>query len=342
MLTMHMTTYSRFQNGLLPRAVESVLSQDYDDFEFVICDDCSVDGTSEYLRGLIERDHRVRVFRNERNVNSVAISLGWCFANSDPGRRYVSWMFDDCVLLPGSLKLLANRARQTLPDVLFGVTDVKLPGNGVLKVGAGSADELREGVKTSPLLIPNGGILVDRRVFSRVGWYDPSIILRRSCDWDLFRRILTEDVVLDVIPEVLVVEEGSLQTDSLRNSFTTTFEIMQRYVAARDATGLHLDLQSCLTIPIDWIPPAKWSPGELAMIQYMFIEYFLSIGEVARALPWAKRLETSLPSPALTIRNLRRASETGRDTTRLLAAGAYAAAVAATYKSRVENESVAQ
>ena len=46
------------------------------------------------------------MFHNETNVNSVAISLGRCLRQSDPTRSWISWMFDDCILLPGALSRL--------------------------------------------------------------------------------------------------------------------------------------------------------------------------------------------------------------------------------------------
>ena len=42
-------TYSRFKTGSLERAVKSVLAQDFEDFEFLIMDDGSSDGSSEYI-----------------------------------------------------------------------------------------------------------------------------------------------------------------------------------------------------------------------------------------------------------------------------------------------------
>lgn len=331
-----MTTYSRYRNGLLAAAVDSVLGQDFRDFEFVICDDCSTDGTSDYLRGVAGRDERVRVIRNARNVNSVAISLGRCFQRASPDRPYVSWMFDDCVLLPGALGLLADRMKAVQTDMLFGVTHVKLSGGGVLPVGLGSVDELREGVRTSSVLIPNGGILIHRDVFTRVGWYDPSIVLRRSCDWDLFRRILGAGTTLDVLPDVVMEEHGDLQPDSLRNSFTTTFDIMTKFVAARDATGLRLDLPSCLTMPQDWIPPGQWTEAEVGTMQFMFLEYLLSVGDIPGAIRWAKRLEKRLPKPSLTLSNLRVLSESAPDGRGLMAAGAYAGLMSGLYKRLVD------
>lgn len=48
------------------RTLESVLQQDFHDFEIVITDDCSTDGTAEEI--LAVRDDRIRLFRHPRNM----------------------------------------------------------------------------------------------------------------------------------------------------------------------------------------------------------------------------------------------------------------------------------
>lgn len=54
-------------NGIsyLSKSVESVLAQTYTDFELLVVDDCSTDGSWEYLSSL--SDARIKLFRNEVN-----------------------------------------------------------------------------------------------------------------------------------------------------------------------------------------------------------------------------------------------------------------------------------
>ena len=57
---------------VLRPAVESILGQTFDDFEFVIVDDGSTDATGEILADCAARDERIRVITNERNLRIVA------------------------------------------------------------------------------------------------------------------------------------------------------------------------------------------------------------------------------------------------------------------------------
>jgi glycosyltransferase involved in cell wall biosynthesis len=56
---------------LLPQALESLLTQDFDDVEVVISDNASVDGTPELCAAYAARDPRIRYVRNERNLGSI-------------------------------------------------------------------------------------------------------------------------------------------------------------------------------------------------------------------------------------------------------------------------------
>lgn len=56
----------------LRQAVESILSQTFADFELIICDDASIDGTWALLKDLAARDGRIRLLRNAVNRKAGA------------------------------------------------------------------------------------------------------------------------------------------------------------------------------------------------------------------------------------------------------------------------------
>src|SRR5262249_30288951 len=61
-----MTAYNR--EDLIAASIDSVLAQTFADFELVIVDDCSSDGTAEIARAYERTDARVRVVVNEQNL----------------------------------------------------------------------------------------------------------------------------------------------------------------------------------------------------------------------------------------------------------------------------------
>lgn len=77
LITIFTPLYNR--RDLLPRLYESLTKQTCACFEWIICDDCSVDGSYELAKELEEKEDRfpVRVFRMERNGGKHrAVNLG--------------------------------------------------------------------------------------------------------------------------------------------------------------------------------------------------------------------------------------------------------------------------
>jgi glycosyltransferase involved in cell wall biosynthesis len=60
------------RNGrnVIERCIESILSQDFTDFELVICDNASDDGTIEMLNDYARADRRVKLSANQVNIGS--------------------------------------------------------------------------------------------------------------------------------------------------------------------------------------------------------------------------------------------------------------------------------
>ena len=93
-----MPTYNA--NRFVRTAVESILAQTFEDFEFIIVDDCSTDGSSEILRQYAERDRRIRVLTNTRNLDFVRSRNRGI---AEAGGVFVANMDSDDVALPTRL-----------------------------------------------------------------------------------------------------------------------------------------------------------------------------------------------------------------------------------------------
>jgi len=62
--------------GFLPGSIESILSQTYKDFEFIIINDGSTDGTSDILKDYAGKDKRVKVIEQENSGLTQALIRG--------------------------------------------------------------------------------------------------------------------------------------------------------------------------------------------------------------------------------------------------------------------------
>jgi glycosyltransferase involved in cell wall biosynthesis len=51
----------------LREQLDSILSQTYQDFELIICDDCSTDNTWQILEEYAQKDSRIKIFANKKN-----------------------------------------------------------------------------------------------------------------------------------------------------------------------------------------------------------------------------------------------------------------------------------
>ncbi len=101
---------------LLRRAMDSVLAQDFEDFEVVICDNASTDRTAAICREYAQRDARVRYFRNETNIGAspnhnrvFELSRG----------KYFAWMAHDVEQLPGMLSRCVREMNLNSPPVVL-------------------------------------------------------------------------------------------------------------------------------------------------------------------------------------------------------------------------------
>jgi len=82
-------------------AIESVLAQEYENFEFVIIDNASNDGTAEIINEYLS-DNRVRVIRNKETVPRLE-NFKLAFDSASKESCWYKFIGDDDLLLPGCL-----------------------------------------------------------------------------------------------------------------------------------------------------------------------------------------------------------------------------------------------
>lgn len=168
------------------QAVESLLSQTYRDFEWLIVDDASTDQTPTILNRLSQQDPRIRVTRNEMNLG-LTKSLNRALAQAQGG--YVARMDADDIALPERLEKQVAFL-DTHPDVgIVGTAYqfVDAHGNVIGERHPSTQDaQLRHKlIRHNPFL--HSSVMVRRVLLHQVNGYDEHY--RRAQDYDLWMRL---------------------------------------------------------------------------------------------------------------------------------------------------------
>lgn len=192
----------------LPKALSSVLAQDFQDWELVVVDDCSTDDTPERLQAF-QADDRIRVIRNAENLGAVA-NVNKAFGEARG--EFVLLLGADDFLLPGCLGRLLNALRQ-YPQAGFAyanyvmaddqdrlVSTVRHPGHLPCHLPPGR-DDFPDLLRFDEYIYM-GATLFRTRVIREQGAFDPELTIDdqpgrffRATDWDLALRLSLRGVL---------------------------------------------------------------------------------------------------------------------------------------------------
>jgi glycosyltransferase involved in cell wall biosynthesis len=183
-------------NGLpfLDESISSILAQTWTEFEFVILDDASTDGSTEVLRDWSRKDNRIRLFESEARLGLSGSSNA---VMSKARAAIVARMDADDISHPDRLK------RQW--EVIDIRPDVAVVGTlcvGIDETGreVRPRDRWRLVRRSAYLPFPHGSVMFRRNVFEQVGGYGRAV--RGGEDQDLFSRMATRGCVV-TLPDTL-------------------------------------------------------------------------------------------------------------------------------------------
>lgn len=84
----------------LLKAINSILSQTYQDFQVVACDDCSTDNSETIVRDYASRDERITYLRNEQRLGMILNKRKAFLEARKRGADYFAWASDHDVWHP--------------------------------------------------------------------------------------------------------------------------------------------------------------------------------------------------------------------------------------------------
>lgn len=186
-----------YNNGqYLESCLDSVLSQDYDNLEVIVIDDCSTDGSGEIIRKYARRDARIAPVFNEKNLG-VAVNRH----NGIMGARgvYITTLDSDDIFLRTDKLSREHEVMQVKMTagirngiIFSGIVLLKADGS---RLGAQAAT-IREGdilnhIVRRSCLIPRD-FLFTREQYVAAGGFDSRIPIYE--DWDLKIRLAKKNL----------------------------------------------------------------------------------------------------------------------------------------------------
>ena len=211
----------------LQQCVESVISQDYKDWELIIVDNNSADRTEDFIKGLNE--HRIKFFKIQNHGNiaksrnfglSVACGTFVAFIDSDDWweRQKLSY----CVSHIGHFDVLCHSETW-----YFEKTKTKK----IVKYGS-PLSNMAESLIYFGNSLSTSAVFVRREALGDVGGFDESESIISSEDYDLWIRLALNNRLFKFVEPALGtyrVSKGSVSSNIIRNRWSTLQVVLKNY-----------------------------------------------------------------------------------------------------------------
>lgn len=210
-----MGAYNEEKN--IGKCIESILKQTFSDFELIICDDCSTDSTREIIQFYANKDNRIKLIKNERNLK-LAASLNKCLKYSKS--KYIARMdADDICLEDRILKQVRFLDEHPEYEMVGGGARI-FDGNNISGLRLPKEYPSKNDVIYGPPFI-HPTIMIRKNILLSLQGYDTSGRTIRGQDWDLWFRFFSKDYSAYNIQEPLIIYSETKE-DLKKRTFKTS------------------------------------------------------------------------------------------------------------------------
>ncbi|RTZ23484.1 glycosyltransferase family 2 protein, partial [Vibrio penaeicida] len=197
--------------------IESILNQTFENFEFIIINDCSTDSSLEILEAFRERDTRVVIINNDINLKLPA-SLNKGIAKARG--RYIARMDADDIALPNRFAVQLQ-AIESEPEIDFLGSRVQCfydeENDGEAYANISSMEELHFNFIAASLDLKDTQELITKESYKTTRICHSTLFGKTSAfkklkyneevfaeDWDLYNRAINRGYSISKVPDILV------------------------------------------------------------------------------------------------------------------------------------------
>ena len=204
----------------LDESIGSIVNQTFTDFEFVILDDASTDGSERVLRAWEKRDHRIRVFQSDHNLGLAGSSN---LVVSKARSHLIARMDADDISHPDRLRrqweIIESR-----PDVV--VVGTLCEGIDAKGRPVRPRDRWRLVRHSRYIPFPHGSAMFRREAFDAIGGYRERFAAGE--DQDFFFKMTSRGLVV-TLPDALYHFRYHLSNATLLTGAEAVHSFRERY-----------------------------------------------------------------------------------------------------------------
>jgi len=170
-------------------AIESILNQDYTNFEFIIIDDHSKDKSWEIIQEYAKKDERIITIRNEQNLK---IPKTRNKAYRQAKGKYIVIQDGDDVSMPNRITKQVKFMEKN-PDYAVLGSDMLVIDGDSKEIGKRSYESDYKKIKkmiTRINPIPQPTVIIRKNIIDKIGYYNEEYV--RCSDYDLWIRAAKE------------------------------------------------------------------------------------------------------------------------------------------------------
>lgn len=171
----------------LGEAIESILGQTYKDFEFIIINDGSTDGSKKIIESYAKKDKRIVVINQKNHGLVYSLNKGIAMAKG----KYIARMDSDDISYPmrleRQLRIINSRQGVIVVGATYEAIDEEGNKLGITVVSTVDEDIKRELFCRCPFA--HGSVLIDKNAIKKVNGYLQRVPVE---DYDLWIRLSSE------------------------------------------------------------------------------------------------------------------------------------------------------
>jgi len=211
-------------DAYLEKAIVSIQEQSFENWEFVICDDCSTDKTPSILKSFSDRDSRIKIITNDRN-EGLGESLNRCI-DLAKGFYIARQDADDFSCKERFERQLAYIKKNDVDVIGTGTYLIDNDDNSWgISPPSESCSNLNHWLWGTQIIHPT--VLMKKSLFYDIGKYDPRAI--RVEDYDLWLRMFKSGVRFKNMIEILYYYRRTINDYSRKKASDRVKEFKYRY-----------------------------------------------------------------------------------------------------------------